>query len=54
MYLDGIMLSEITQAEKDKYHMIPQNKNRLIGTETKRGGYQKGGGGWMLERVRRI
>ena len=41
----GIMLSEISQAERDKYFMVSlicriekqnkQNKNRLIETETK-------------------
>ena len=47
MDLEGIMLSEIRQLEKDKYNMIPllmwnikikingQNRNRLIDTENK-------------------
>ena len=49
MHLEGSMLSEISQTEKDKYHMISlicktsktkqmnkQNRNRLIDTENKR------------------
>lgn len=44
MYLDGIVLSEITQAEKDKCPVILQNKNRLIGTENKRGWLPEGRG----------
>ena len=44
---EGIVLSEISQTKKDKYHMISlickiqknkinkQNRNRLIGTENK-------------------
>ena len=47
MELESIMLSEISQVMKDKYHMIPllmwnikikingQNRNRLIDTENK-------------------
>lgn len=55
MDLQGIILSEICQAEKEKYHMVSpmcgtyktkQNKNRVIEGE-QRDGYQKGGGRGM-------
>ena len=52
MELEGIMLNEISQTEKDTYHMISliiwnlKNKhNRLIDTENKRGCQIAGGFG---------
>ena len=33
MYLEGIMLSEITQTEKDKYYMISESKTNKTETD---------------------
>ena len=51
MDLEGIMLSEITEVQKDKYHVISliceiwKNKNKLIGTEIRLVAI-RGEGGW--------
>jgi len=56
MDLEGIMLSEISHTEKNKYHMIPlisgickgkQNKNKLIDAREQIDDYRgEGWGGW--------
>ena len=61
MNLEGITLSEISQAEKEKYHMVSltcglyktkqnkPNKNSFIERD-QRDGYQKGGVGEWVEK----
>ena len=55
MDLEGIMLSEISQTEKDKYHMVSHicgiffKNTKLIEKNNQICGYQKQGGGGEKE-----